>query len=93
MSKPRKTLEVHKILTRANELLALPDGGLLGSAEHVNADFRHGVRALLESVLHQADAYHGFQYQHSEWLPEEERDYTAGKVLRDGYDDTRRIYH
>lgn len=96
MSK-RKTIEVDKVRQRANELLALPNGGCFdGKAEWINADFRMGVAALLEHILHETDNYRGFNLQSSEWLPEEDRNYDHNKgpirMMRDDADETRKVF-
>ena len=93
----RKTMEVDKIRQRANELLALPNGGAFdGKADWINADFRMGVAALLEHILHESDNYRGFNLQSSEWLPEEDRNYGDKpgpvKMIRDGADETRKVF-
>jgi hypothetical protein len=47
--------------------------------------YRRALMSILESVLHNADRYRGFSYQQSELI----NDY----ALRDGYDETRVMYH
>lgn len=59
MSKGRKTVPVDFLITEANRLMALPDN------EHVTPEFRKGVSALLEKMLHATDRYAGFEW--TEW--------------------------
>ncbi len=56
MARPRKTVDVSVLLAEANRLMALPDN------EHVNADFRKGVDAMINTVLHATGNYKGFEW-------------------------------
>ncbi len=98
MSKGRKTIDVGEVRQRANELLALPNGGAFdGKADWINADFRMGVDALIDWILHESGNYRGYNLQSSEWLPEEQRNYdhTAGpvKMMKDDADETRKVFY
>ena len=53
MSKHRKTVDVAYLITECNKLLRL---------NTVSAEFRKGVSAVLEGVLHHTDNYEGFNY-------------------------------
>jgi len=55
MAKAKKTVQVEAIRERVNNLLTIDN-------EHVTADFRKGAASVLETVLHAANAYRGFQY-------------------------------
>lgn len=86
MSK-RKTMAVTDIVDIANRYLELPDHEM-----HINDDFRHGVMAVLEHVLHRTENYRGFRYQPSERA--EEPPFAPGTTyLRPGYNETRRLYY
>lgn len=78
----RKTVAVALLVGRVNRMLSAPGG---------TADGRIALAVLLEAVLHDTDNYRGFNYQRSEFLPADEQ--TDTRVLRDGYDDTRRVYY
>jgi hypothetical protein len=51
---------------------------------------RQALAIALESILMDTGNYRGFNYLRSEFLPSAEQ--TNGNVLRDGYDDSRRVY-
>lgn len=87
----RKTITVEALLARANKLLNRPEMAHLQGLTPDQA-FRRGVTAMLEDFLHQTGNYQGFKYQDSEVLPPDERK-DDGFSLRDGYDETRRIYN
>ena len=53
MSKHRKTVDVAYLITECNKLLRLTT---------VSDDFRKGVSAVLEGVLHHTGNYEGFNY-------------------------------
>ena len=71
----RKTTNVADLVRRANGYLALPNQ---------SHDFRKGVIAMLEPVLHDADVYCGFR-----WLD----DVDAVNVNPDDPDHSRRAYY
>lgn len=86
MSK-RKTMAVTDIVDMANRYLELPNAPGI-----VDDQFRQGVIALLEHVLHRTENYRGFRYQPSERV--EEPPFAPGTTyLRPGYNDTRRLYY
>jgi hypothetical protein len=84
----KKTIKVTDIVEQANAYLALPE-----ETSGASEQFRRGVIAMVERVLFETGNYKGFNYLKSELLPESERDYKNGKVLRDGMDETRRFYY
>lgn len=71
----RKTVNVEFVKERTNTFLATSDDSM--------AEMRKGMAALLESVLHETNNYHGFQYLSSE---------LDNGMLKDEYDGTRRHY-
>lgn len=77
----RKSVQVAALVDEANRLLAIVprEGEQFGSK--VDAQFRQGVIAMLEHVLHETGNYRGFRY-----LDGHEA------VARDEYDETRRAY-
>lgn len=80
----RKTIEVGKVVERANTFLAAPDSfSIEGLDPHSQ---RLGVAGLLESILHETGNYKGFNYLSSEWDGEKQE-------LRQGYDESRRRYY
>lgn len=90
----RKTVEVAAIAERVNAMLALQDEVITRVLRENNTPeqaFRIGIAHLLEGILHETGNYRGYNYQASEFLPEAER--RDDTVLRDGYDETRRIYY
>lgn len=82
MSKPRKTVEVAKVLASANFFLE-------HSPDEEVAE-RQATANLLEVVLHMANAYAGFRY-----LPSAEHQRNAeGYILPDSTgDESRRFYY
>lgn len=84
---PRKTIAVGDVRDAANRMLAASPASDFPKNDVSENDKaqRMGIIILLESVLHNSDNYRGYRFQVSEW------DGTAEK-LRDGYDETRRIY-
>lgn len=56
----RKTVTVEQVRELGNRLLAIEDNA------HVNADFRKGVAAVLETILHETGNYAGFNFL--DWL-------------------------
>lgn len=78
MSKQRKTVPVAEILRTANYFLKY-------SADE-QRDERRGVANLLESVLHLADAYKGYNY-----LPSAGVDHESATITI--VDDSRRFYY
>ena len=91
MSAARKTAQISAILATANRLLAAPDGPYTGP------EFRKGVAALLESTLHAANAYEGFNYLewletgHARWIADgEPHSAVMAEYLGD---QTRRVYY
>ena len=85
MSKSRKTVEVAKVVEAANAMLAYvnPEELLFDGRNR-----RTGVMAMVESVLHAANAYGGFGYLPSEFV----EDTRGERVLREYYDRTRVQY-
>ena len=84
---PRKTFAVEGLKEAANKMLAASPASDFPENDVSEDDKaqRMGIIILLESVLHGSGNYRGYRFQASEW------DGTAEK-LRDGYDETRRIY-
>jgi hypothetical protein len=80
----RKTVKVADIVSRIN--------GMIAATPDEMTRERQALAMALETILFDANAYAGFNYLTSEWLPESERDYKAGHMLRPDYDDTRRVY-
>jgi hypothetical protein len=80
--KPRKTIDVREFVEANNRFLAAPSS---------LASERKGVAIAVEHALHMANAYNGYRYLESEYLPAEEQ--TSDNVLRPDYDATRRRYH
>jgi hypothetical protein len=76
----RKTLTVTALRDKTNSMLA---------AEGSTPEGRIALAVLLESVLFETGNYHGFNYQASEKV----EDPQGERVLRKGYDDTRRVYY
>jgi hypothetical protein len=74
---PRKTYPIKALVNITNQRLAL---------RNTTVEARWALIGLLESVLQEVGAYHGFNYQASEWLD----DHTG---LRPNHDDTRRVYY
>ena len=90
MARYRERMTVAELRGEVNRLLALPDSG------HVNADFRRGVAALLETFLHNTGNYRGFNYVkwngpagHARWVddgrPEDKAPYLGDQTQREYY--------
>lgn len=79
---PRKTFAVEDFKEAANRMLASPDS--FSTAEDAKSQ-RLGVCGLIEHVLFATGNYKGFRHLDSEWDAE-------AWALREGYDDTRRMY-
>jgi hypothetical protein len=88
----RKAIAVAQAIEWANTRLATPSSSMRWDSPAEERAFRQGIASFAEQILHGTGNYHGFNYQESELLPEEERDYDKGTVLRPDYDDTRKIY-
>ena len=56
MAQLRKTLHVADIIVAANRLLEAPN------SKHCTPEFRKGVAALLEGLLHDSNAYAGYNF-------------------------------
>jgi len=84
-SSKRQTVPVADVITWANARIAVD--GQFAALDGLTPDqaFRRGVASLLEQILHRTGNYAGFGYPASELA--------APGELRDGYDDTRRIYY
>jgi len=78
---PRKTIRVTDLVDAANTILA---------AEGSTPEGRAAVAHLVSRLLMDANAYRGFTYLRSEYLPADQQ--TDTNVLRPFYDDTRRRY-
>lgn len=87
----RKTFSVTEIRDSVNYLLAHNETRA-GQAPEEAVAFRMGAASVLEKILHDTGNYRGFGYLDSEVVPDWARR-EDGKVLRDGYDDSRRIYY
>lgn len=74
----RKTVNIDFVKTKVNYFLAESDDTQTGE--------RRGAASVLEMILFNTDNYRGFSYLPSEWD-------AATEKLRDGYDDSRRLYH
>lgn len=92
MSRPRKTLRIADVVDKVNHM---------NRESTCDAGKRAGWNALLESLLHDADAYKGYNNLGSVNVPEghapgikwiEDGD-GYGLPNFDGCDDTRRVYH
>jgi hypothetical protein len=83
----RKTVDVSQLVGWVNTRLAVPDSAHRFDGMSPEQAYRAGVASLLEQVLHATGNYRGFGYQQSERVPDS--DYP----LREGYDDTRRVYY
>lgn len=79
----RKTVSVSDLRIKVNAMIKASTDEMV--------ETRLALATLLESVLHQTDNYRGFQYLASEYLSADEQKAT-GRVLRDGYDKSRRYY-
>ncbi len=92
MPKGRKTIEVNWIKERVNSTLASP-GDTYPLVEGLTPEqaFRMGVSVVMGQILHHTGNYHGFNLQGSEFLPADEQ--VDRKVLREGHDDTRRVFY
>lgn len=77
----RKTVDVRQIVAWTNNYLA---------SANTTPNARLGVASLCDQVLHATGNYAGFSYLESEYLPVEEQ--IDGKVLRDDFDESRRVY-
>jgi hypothetical protein len=94
MPKSRKTTDIQPMREYANKLLA-------STYKVHDAQFRQGIIAMIEQLLHEAKAYRGFSYIASYELPD---DVLPGVRYAEGYqllpyperfdntDDTRRYY-
>ena len=56
----RKTFNIEALVNTVNSMLA---------SSTCSADMRHGMINVLEGVLHDARAYTGFRYLHSDEIP------------------------
>ena len=92
---PRKTIAVDQIRAFANKKLAMPNShSALFDRITPEQAFRRGIASLLEQILHTTDNYKGFNYQDSELNPDRTFDSDSdAPTLREGYDETRRIYY
>lgn len=89
----RKTIEVKTLVENANLLLSRPDAADLDGDPHINKQFRLGVIAMVERVLHDTGNYRGFAYLSSELTTADQPHVLNTTYLRIGYDDTRRRYN
>jgi hypothetical protein len=81
----RKTIAVADVRDFVNHVLAT-DAPLYRPEDYTPEQaWRAGVIAALEHVLLATDNYRGYGFQRSELEPE-------SAILRDGHDDTRRVY-
>lgn len=82
-TKARKTIELAELKDKVNYHLALKDDSVS------TYESRLAMATLLESMLMRANAYKGFKYRAGayDWTNPSE------PVLREGYDETRRIYY
>lgn len=80
MPRRRSTVPLTHIVRVANRMI-----------EHApTAAERLALAIFLETLLHDANAYAGFQLARSEFLPADEQ--TDDTVLRPDSDDSRRVY-
>ena len=88
MTRKRSTVDVSLVLAKANAALA---------GDYGDAGYRAGIASLLETVLHAAGQYKG--YNHLEWLNGGCEAWRAagepGFPEKEKYigDDTRRVYY
>lgn len=61
MSVVRKTVEVELLLAKANELLAFNDE-CTNVPSMLTKEFKEGVCVMIETALHSANRYYGFQF-------------------------------
>lgn len=86
----RKTVDVSDLLEIGNKMLRSESG-------HQTPEFRKGVAAMMEALLHKAEQYGGFNYNHwcsvgyNAW----ERDGRPEGEAKEKYfgDQTRRTYY
>ena len=81
MTTRRKTIRIADLIHEANVMLA---------ADGSTPDGRIAIAVLVERLLMDANAYRGYGYQRSQYLPAAEQ--TADNVMRPDYDETRRVY-
>jgi len=82
-------------VTRARKTIAVSDvrdliNGMLADSNDDRSEGRTALAVALETILMNTGNYRGYQALRSEYLPADQQ--TADRVLRDGYDDTRRRY-
>jgi hypothetical protein len=73
----RKTLDRQTLVSALNTALA---------SDGTTVEDRRMLAAFADGVLLEGNAYKGFGYQRSEWN-------VGGTGLREGHDDTRRLYY
>ena len=76
--KTKKTIQLVKLLEKANEYLAYKGPG-------PNDDMRRGAASLIETALHEANAHAGFMYLENQGEPgsnETRRHYLTHRSLR-----------
>jgi hypothetical protein len=83
----RKTFHVDQLRAAANRMLAASPATDFSANDTASDDQsqRLGVIVLLEHVLHETGNYKGYKHLESEWDPQK-------WALREGHDDTRRMY-
>ena len=77
MPAARVTVNLADVVRKLNTYLA---------SEGTTPAQRQVLATFVEGLLMDRNAYRGFGYQRSEWKAD-------GSGLRDGYDDTRRLYY
>ena len=91
MSKERKTIEIQKVINKANHMLK--------HSIDKNKEGRIGIYILLESLLHDVNRYRGYRNLNKEDMTDSMHGTTYG-IYKDengnwqhnGMDDTRRMY-
>jgi hypothetical protein len=99
MKSGRKTIDVDQIREWVNTRLAVENSAHRLSTNGVpwtpEEAFRYATASLMEQILHATGNYKGFGYQETEKNPNyvDGAGEQAANWLRDGHDDTRRIYY
>jgi hypothetical protein len=77
----RKTVDIVDVVNLGNAYL---------TTESTTKSERLAIASYLGSILSMANAYRGYRYLETEYLPADQQ--TNDNVLRDGFDDSRRHY-
>lgn len=57
MARGKKTISVDELIDIANEKLSI------AQVEHITTEFKMGVCAMIEKILHSTNRYNGFYFQ------------------------------